>query len=107
MVQSVNAECMIGEILKDSLPKQCPQCGRAVPDFFHHVDAECMDWPEEPDANTTIWYRGWECGWNEEAHKWAKSGWRAYKGGADLDAPTETNSDWFELLHAIDLEEGD
>jgi hypothetical protein len=28
---------------------RCPTCGRAVPNVFEHIDAECQDWPDRSE----------------------------------------------------------
>jgi hypothetical protein len=64
--------------------------------------------PPEPSTSPdihTVWYRDWECGFDEMSDRWAGEGWRAYKGGADLDAPTVSAKSWDALLDAIDDEE--
>lgn len=63
--------------------------------------------PEKPVGDNIVWYRGWECGFNEMASRYTLEGWIAYKGGADLDAPTVTASSWHALLDGIDTEEDD
>lgn len=55
------------------------------------------DRPTEPAHNETIWYKGWEIGWNQ----WAQ-GWDAYKGGVDIDAPRVTMVNWENCLDAIE-----
>lgn len=60
--------------------------------------------PVAPNAGVT-WYRGWECIWDEQADSWVAEGWRAYKGGVDLDAPTASAKTWEALLDEIDAEE--
>ena len=61
--------------------------------------------PPEPQGGAPVWYRGWECGWNDMAERYTKEGWEAYKGGCDLDARRVTAKTWAELLEAIDDEE--
>lgn len=61
-----------------------------------------IDRPARPATTGTIWYRGWEIGWNEQAHFWAVAGWDAYKGGCDIDAPRVTMGNWDNCLGAID-----
>lgn len=58
--------------------------------------------PAEPKNGKTIWYRGWECGFHHEAASWGAEGWCAYKGGADIDAPTCSACTWEGLLSEID-----
>ena len=61
--------------------------------------------PPQPFAEAAVWYRGWEVGYDLEADKWTSHGWRAYKGGCDLDAP-HVDADTYEgVLDAIDEEE--
>lgn len=61
--------------------------------------------PPEPKGDAVIHYRGWECGHDDEAALWGAEGWRAYKGGADLDAPTVSARTFASLLDEIDGEE--
>ena len=63
--------------------------------------------PEEPENGDVVWYRGWECGWDEEADKWTREPWRAYERGVDLDAPQVSGRTWEDLLCEIDAEEDD
>lgn len=56
----------------------------------------------EPPSGTDVWYRGWECGWDATAASYGAEGWRAYKGGCDLDAPQAGGRTWAELLDDID-----
>lgn len=53
------------------------------------------------------WYRGWEVGYDDEAAKWTNEGWRAYKGGCDLDALSVSAASYDECLDAIDEQEDD
>jgi hypothetical protein len=61
--------------------------------------------PDEPAWNEQVWYRDWECGFDEMSDRYANEGWVAYKGGADLDAPRVSAKSWDALLDAIDDEE--
>jgi len=61
--------------------------------------------PTQPDATGTAWYRGWECGFDADAAYWGAEGWRAYKGGADLDAPPTSARSFAGLLDEIDYAE--
>jgi len=61
--------------------------------------------PDPPEAGSDVWYRGWECGFDVEASLWCAEGWRAYKGGADLDVPTASARTWDALLDEIDDQE--
>lgn len=61
--------------------------------------------PAQPAKDRVAWYRGWEAGYDQEAGFWTSSGWRAYKGGCDIDAPHVDAKTWSELLDAIDEEE--
>lgn len=61
--------------------------------------------PEQPQRDKVVWYRGWEIAWNDDADYWISQGWRAYKGGCDLDAPTHSAGTYLELLDLIDDEE--
>lgn len=58
--------------------------------------------PDAPEHDKLVWYRGWECGWNDMAGFYTKEGWEAYYGGADLGAPRVTASTWADLLDEID-----
>lgn len=31
--------------------------------------------PSEPDKNASVWYRSWECGWNDMASRYVNEGW--------------------------------
>lgn len=61
--------------------------------------------PAEPEVGHDVWYRGWECSYDVEAALWGAEGWRAYKGGADIDAPNTSARTFSELLDDIDAEE--
>lgn len=63
--------------------------------------------PEMPEGEKTVWYRGWEAGWEHMLEFFTGEGYRAYKGGADLDAPEVRGATWTELLDNIDEEEDD
>lgn len=68
--------------------------------------------PSPPEPSTApgtpaVWYRGWECSWNGDAHFWTSEGWDAYKGGCDLGAPRISAKTWGALLDEIDDAEGD
>lgn len=63
--------------------------------------------PDEPKLGTNVWYRGWECGYDDMRGFWTPEGYAAYKGGVDLDAPQAHGKTWAELLEAIDDEEDD
>lgn len=58
--------------------------------------------PDPPALDTVVWYRGWECGWDDMAMRYSNEGWCAYLGGADLDAHTVTARTWADLLDEID-----
>lgn len=61
--------------------------------------------PEMPTGEDVVWYRGWEAGWEQQLEFYTGEGYRAYKGGCDLDAPNVTAGTWAGLLDAIDEEE--
>jgi hypothetical protein len=63
--------------------------------------------PSEPTGNNVVWYRGWEVGFDQMAHDYAKSGWRAYKGGVDMDAPIVDASTYEGCLDEVDEAEDD
>lgn len=66
--------------------------------------------PDEPlmtYGTPPVWYRGWECGWDDEHYFWTRIGWRAAKGGWDLDCKHTEAATWADLLDEIDAEEGD
>lgn len=63
--------------------------------------------PAEPQTGEDLWYRGWECGWDDEASRYNLEPWSAYKGGADLDVLHITAKSWSALLDEIDAQEGD
>lgn len=73
------------------------QCGINIVDVL----------PDEPSAIESVWYRGWECGWNDTANAYTGEGWEAYKGGCDLDAPRINTKTWEALIDAIDEAEED
>ena len=65
-------------------------------------------WPSEPSkawGTAPINYRGWECSWDGEAASWGMEGWRAAKGGWDLDCRQTSGRTWTALLREIDAEE--
>lgn len=65
------------------------------------------DRPAEPAPGQYVWYRGWECGFHDDAEFWTGHGWQAYKGGADIGAPNVSGLTFAELLDEIeDDEEG-
>ncbi len=61
--------------------------------------------PTEPELGHDVWYRGWECSYDVDAALWSGEGWRAYKGGADIDAPSASAKTFAGLLDNIDDEE--
>ena len=61
--------------------------------------------PEEPEGENVVWYRGWEAGWEYQLEFWSGQGYRAYKGGADIGAPSVSTGTWNDLLDMIDEEE--
>ncbi len=63
--------------------------------------------PEEPKGDALAWYIGWEIGFNYDAHAYAGEGWLAYKGGADLDAPTVSGKTFDDVLREIEEAEDD
>lgn len=63
--------------------------------------------PTEPEGEASVFYRGWEAGYEDMASRWSAEGYRAYKGGCDLDAPTVSAPSWDALLDAIDEHEDD
>lgn len=66
-----------------------------------------IDRPDVPHGEDTVWYRGWEAGYEFQLEYWTGGGYRAYKGGADLDAREVTSSTWAGLLDEIDEAEDD
>lgn len=70
-------------------------------------EVKACERPAEPEIGHDAWYRGWECGYDVEASLWTGEGWQAYKGGADIDAPSESARTFNELLDAIDDREED
>lgn len=64
--------------------------------------------PDEPSkafGTPEVWYRGWECGYDATAASWGAEGWRAAKGGWDLDCRHTCGRTWTDLLDEIDWEE--
>jgi hypothetical protein len=61
--------------------------------------------PDEPKGADSVFYRGWECGFEPDRDRYTREGWTAYKGGCDLDAPQVTAVSWTALLDAVDDEE--
>ena len=61
--------------------------------------------PTEPEIGHTVWYRGWEIGYDVDASLWGCEGWRADKGGCDIDAPHASARTFPELIEEIDAEE--
>lgn len=61
--------------------------------------------PEVPHGEDTVFYRGWEAGWEQMLDFFTGEGYRAYKGGCDLDSQTVSAGTWSDLLDAIDEEE--
>jgi hypothetical protein len=61
--------------------------------------------PEPADLRkmaTGVWYRGWECSWDDMAAYWVGDGYFAALGGADLDCIHVRASTWSDLLDEID-----
>lgn len=58
--------------------------------------------PAEPKDGKPVWYRGWECVFNEESARWGTDGWEAYLGGTDPDAARASAFTWEGLLDEID-----
>lgn len=58
--------------------------------------------PAEPAPNETLWYRGWECGFESLRHAYTGSGYVAYLGGPDLDCIQVDAPTWEGLLDEID-----
>jgi hypothetical protein len=64
--------------------------------------------PDEPPKSygtPPVWYRGWECDYDATAAFWGAEGWRAAKGGWDLDCRQTSGRTWTDLLDEIDAEE--
>lgn len=61
-----------------------------------------MDRPPEPQGNNSVWYRGWEIGWEEMRDDYTGRGWTAYQGGADLGARYLDGATYQEILNEID-----
>lgn len=51
---------------------------------------------------TGIWYRGWECSWDQMAAYWTGDGYFAALGGVDLGCIHVRASTWSDLLDEID-----
>lgn len=58
--------------------------------------------PSEPDLDTRVWYRDWECRYSHDAAAWTGLGWYACLGGEDLDCTQVTAATWDELLDEVD-----
>jgi hypothetical protein len=62
--------------------------------------------PAEPellaDLQKGVWYRGWECSYDNMAGYWTGEGYFAALGGADLDCIYVRASTWSDLLDEID-----
>lgn len=78
-----------------------PQDGSVIWALLGDPCDDWSGWPDMPDGDT-VWYKGWECGWDDDASRYGLEPWSAYKGGADLDAPHLTGKTWFALLMEID-----
>lgn len=65
------------------------------------------DRPQEPKGTDSVWYRGWEAGYDDMAARYVPDYWIAYKGGCDLDAPQLSASTFIALLDEIDETETD
>jgi hypothetical protein len=65
----------------------------------------CDAKPGEPSSGESVWYRGWEAGYEPERGNWTGEGYVAYKGGCDEGAPQAHGATWAALLEAIDDEE--
>jgi len=63
--------------------------------------------PLEPQGTDHVWYRGWEVGYDHDAANWGGTGWRAYKGGCDLDAREVMSATYQGCLDEIDEQEDD
>ena len=63
--------------------------------------------PPEPPKGQVVHYRGWECGYDTTAAYWGAEGWRAAKGGWDLDCQHTSGRTWSDLLDEIDAEESE
>jgi hypothetical protein len=62
--------------------------------------------PSQPStAGEAVWYCGWECNYDATAAFWGAEGWRAAKGGWDLDCRQTSGYTWSALLDEIDAEE--
>lgn len=46
--------------MSNQLPRNCPICGRVVPSYFEHVDAQCEYWPADPVGSESVTYRDFE-----------------------------------------------
>ena len=85
---------------------RCPECGTPLDEVpLDKCVTHEKQRPPEPGPRSVEWYRGWECGYDSDAAFWTKHGWRAYKGGVDIDVPTVDGATWPELLDEIDAEE--
>lgn len=85
-------------------PGSCLSCGNPGP---CQCGGDPKHRPAEPESEDCVWYRGWEVGFDQMAHDYTQRGWRAYKGGVDLDAPTADGATFEACLDDVDEQEDD
>lgn len=66
-----------------------------------------MSRPAEPEIGHDVWYRGWECGYDINSALYAGEGWRAARGGWDIDCRHVSSNTFDGLLDEIDDCEGE
>lgn len=83
------------------LLKYCNPIGAVGDDFVAKATA-LFERPVEPEGNKRLWYRGWECAYDDIAGQWIGDGYYACLGGEDLDCIVVRASTWSDLLDEID-----
>jgi len=90
-------------IVDTSMESGSNNCFHCEADLRGYVPGAAVR-PTQPMGEDSLWYRGWEAGYDDMAARYVKECWIAYKGGCDLDARTITASSWNALLDEIDAE---
>ena len=93
-------------------PYTQPRCSACSDSFIGETGTKCSFCgckgnlrPEMPVGEDVVWYRGWEAGWEQQLEFYTGQGYRAYMGGADLDARSVEAGTWNDLLDMIGDEE--